>query len=124
MGNDDEMHDDAVQALDDANERRDPVYLSPMSAWEIGMLAHKGRFSSPLTPADWFTRFVETGGFATTSMNAQMLIASSFLPGEPPRDPVDRILIATARREGLTLITRDQKILNYGEAGHISVLPC
>ncbi|MHA1523501.1 MAG: type II toxin-antitoxin system VapC family toxin [Alphaproteobacteria bacterium] len=124
MGNEDQMHDASVLALDQASARREPVYLSPMSAWEIGMLASRGRFTSPLSPLDWFNRFVKTGGFAMTAMDAQMLIDSSFLPGNPPRDPVDRIIIATVRREGLTLITRDKAILEYGEAGHISVLAC
>jgi PIN domain nuclease of toxin-antitoxin system len=53
-----------------------------------------------------------------------VLIASSFLPGSPPSDPIDRIIIATARENDLTLVTRDRKILAYGEAGYISVLKC
>jgi PIN domain nuclease of toxin-antitoxin system len=52
------------------------------------------------------------------------LIASSFLPGKPPRDPADRIIAATARDLGATLITRDRALLGYGTQGHLSVAEC
>jgi PIN domain nuclease of toxin-antitoxin system len=44
--------------------------------------------------------------------------------GNPPKDPVDRILIATARRHRWKLITRDRRILDYGARGFVSVLAC
>jgi PIN domain nuclease of toxin-antitoxin system len=52
------------------------------------------------------------------------LIASSFLPGAPPRDPADRILLATARDLGATLTTRDRLLLKYGEEDQVSTIPC
>lgn len=39
-------------------------------------------------------------------------------------DPIDRILIATAREHDLTIITRDRAILAYGAAGHVKTLAC
>ncbi|CAN5332073.1 hypothetical protein BH10PSE7_BH10PSE7_32170 [soil metagenome] len=57
-------------------------------------------------------------------MTAEVFLLSCQLPGEPPRDPIDRLIIATAREGGLTLITRDHSILAYGRAGHIRVLAC
>ena len=50
--------------------------------------------------------------------------SSSFLPGKPPRDPSDRIIAATARDLGCTLLTRDRELLNYAEQGHIRVVEC
>ena len=44
------------------------------------------------------------------------------LPGSPPADPADRMLIATARRRGLTLVTADRRILDYAAAGHVQVI--
>jgi PIN domain nuclease of toxin-antitoxin system len=57
-------------------------------------------------------------------MSPDLLIAASFLPGKPPRDPADRIIAATARDYGCTLVTRDRALLAYGEQGHIRVLAC
>jgi PIN domain nuclease of toxin-antitoxin system len=57
-------------------------------------------------------------------LSPEILIAASFLPGKPPRDPADRILLATARDLGATLITRDRALLAYGADGHVSVVEC
>jgi PIN domain nuclease of toxin-antitoxin system len=58
------------------------------------------------------------------ALSPEILIASSFLPGEPPSDPADRILLATARDLGAMLVTRDRAILAYGESGQVSTLAC
>jgi PIN domain nuclease of toxin-antitoxin system len=57
-------------------------------------------------------------------LSPDILIAPSFLPGEPPRDPADRIILATARDLGATLITRDRLLLKYGENGQVSTIAC
>ena len=124
MGEDDALSDAAVAALDAANDRGEQVAISPISAWEIGMLAAKGTFASPLLPAAWFSRFVSGGNYSLPVLSPEVLIESSFLPGKPPNDPIDRIIIATARQHDLTLVTRDRKIIDYGVAGHVSVIEC
>ena len=43
-------------------------------------------------------------------------------PGQPHGDPADRFLIAAARTQGLILATRDESIIDYGNAGHVRVL--
>jgi PIN domain nuclease of toxin-antitoxin system len=53
-----------------------------------------------------------------------VLIASSFLPDIAVKDPADRILVATARELGLTLMTRDRALLAYAEAGHVKAVGC
>jgi len=57
-------------------------------------------------------------------MSPDLLIASSFLPGEPPRDPADRIMLATARDLGAALVTRDRALLDYGGQGHVKIVAC
>jgi len=44
------------------------------------------------------------------------------VPGNMHRDPSDRILVATAREHGLTLLTRDRDLLAYRRKGHLNVL--
>ena len=124
MGENDALSDAAVSALDSAADRSEQVAISPISAWEIGMLASKGRFASPIPPGQWFARFVSGGNYRLPSLSPDVLIGSSFLPGKPPNDPIDRIIIATARDNGLTLITRDRAIIDYGAAGHVNVIEC
>lgn len=124
MGKNDAMSDESVAALDAAADRNEAVAISAISAWEIGMLSSKGRFASTLYPQAWFDDFVRGGNFRIAPLPPEVLIASSYLPGEPPKDPIDRIIIASARHEKLTLVTRDRPILQYARAGHIRVIEC
>jgi PIN domain nuclease of toxin-antitoxin system len=57
-------------------------------------------------------------------LSNDIAIAASHLPGPLHGDPADRLLIATARDLGMPLVTRDRKIIDYAEAGHVSVLVC
>jgi PIN domain nuclease of toxin-antitoxin system len=63
-------------------------------------------------------------GVRLADLSPELLIASSYLPGKPPKDPMDRIIAATARELGATLITRDRTLLAYGKQGHIAVVEC
>jgi PIN domain nuclease of toxin-antitoxin system len=112
---------DLLKAADDAGHA---TYISPISAWEVGQLASRGRVQLLITPQRWFARLFEAKGVQLAEMSPDVLIASSFLPGKPPRDPADRILLATARELGATLVTRDRAILAYGESGQVRTLAC
>lgn len=100
------------------------VFVSPISAWELGLLASASRIVLTTPPARWFHLFVHRRGVALAAMTPDILIASSFLPGVLHRDPADRILCATARECGQTIVTRDRKILDYAAAGHCRALAC
>ena len=95
-----------------------------MSAWEIAMLVAKGKMALAVNPDIWFERFCDLPGVALAAMPTSVLIASTTLPGTPPADPVDRILVASAREFGYTLVTRDGHLLKYGDAGHVQVIGC
>ena len=99
-------------------------YVSPITAWEVGSLTSRGRLQLLIRPERWFANLFEIPGVKLAGMSADLLIASSYLPGKPPRDPFDRIIAATARDLGATLITRDRALLDYGEQGHVRVVEC
>ena len=101
-----------------------PTYVSPITAWEIGLLAARKRLQMITTPERWFADILALPLMNLAPMPPDFLIASSFLPGKPPRDPADRIVAATARNLGATLITRDRVLLDYGEQGYMSVVEC
>lgn len=101
-----------------------PAYVSPITAWEMGMLASRGRLQLLVRPERWFANLFEVPGVKLADMSPELLIASSYLPGKPPNDPTDRIIAATARELGATLITRDRELLRYGAQGHVAVMEC
>lgn len=114
----------SVQALRDLNEQGGLLFLSPISAWEIGLLVARGRLQLQMSAQSWFAKASEAPGVKLAGMLPDVLIASSFLPGKPPRDPADRIIAATARELGARLVTRDKVLLDYGKQGHVNVLKC
>jgi PIN domain nuclease of toxin-antitoxin system len=115
---------DARAAIARALEADEPVFVSPISAWEIGFLAARGRISLQMSPAKWFERFLRAPGVFLAGMAPEVLIASSFLPGARPADPADRIIAATAREYGYRVVTRDRKLLAYAESGNCLALVC
>jgi PIN domain nuclease of toxin-antitoxin system len=114
----------AVDAMTVARREGVPSYISPITAWEIGMLTSHGRLQLLIAPERWFSNLFDAPGVQLADLSPNVLIASSFLPGKPPKDPIDRILAATAREMGATLLTRDRSLLNYGDQGHLAVLAC
>jgi PIN domain nuclease of toxin-antitoxin system len=115
---------EALRALNKAHAADQFVYVSPITAWEIGLLVARGRLTTIIKPQLWFERVLDLPYMRLADMSPDLLIASSFLPGDPPRDPADRIIVATAREYGYTLMTRDQALLTYAEQGHIQAVGC
>jgi len=99
-----------------------PAYVSPISAWELGLLAAGNRISLTMPPTRWFQQFMTRSGLTLADLTPEILVASSFLPGALHRDPADRIICATAREHGFTVVTRDRRILDYAAAGHCRAL--
>lgn len=114
----------ARKAIGFAAEKSEPLYVSPITAWERGMLVAKGRVASRLSPKEWFARVLDHPLIALAEMTIDILTDASFLPGPVHGDPADRILIATARKLDLTLVTHDRPILRYAALGHLSALEC
>jgi PIN domain nuclease of toxin-antitoxin system len=98
--------------------------VSPISAWEIGTLAASGRATFGMSPFAWFQASTSRARLQETDLTAQILIASTDLPHLDHRDPADRIIIATAREFGYRIVTRDRKILDYADKGHVMALAC
>lgn len=120
----DELSRSAAQKLHEAARTGAATYVSPITAWEVGLLVARNRLNLGATPQRWFARILATPNVYLTELSPDILLASSFLPGNPPRDPADRILLATARYLGATLVTRDRAILAYGESGQVNTLAC
>ncbi|HVZ69637.1 MAG TPA: type II toxin-antitoxin system VapC family toxin [Rhizomicrobium sp.] len=124
IGDNEWLKPQAIEAIDTSSDQGRPVYLSPITAWEIGLLAKKGRFKSSLTPRRWLDRLLSFREIALCELTSEVLLESSFLPGDLHRDPADRIIAATAREYGYTVITRDRALLDYAAAGHLRALEC
>ena len=124
IARDEPLREPAASALTDLHAEDGRLAVSPITAWEVAMLVAKGRMALSLSPEIWFDGICAIPGVALAGMPPPVLIASCSLPGSPPADPADRILAATARAFGYTLVTRDRHLLDYGSEGHIQVMGC
>lgn len=109
---------DAVQRA----SARGGLLVSAISVWEVALLEAKGRvrFSTPVE--EWVRRGLAAPGVRMAELSPETLVESTRLPGEPHGDPADRMLIATARRTGAALVTRDTAILAYARSGYVPVV--
>jgi PIN domain nuclease of toxin-antitoxin system len=118
------VSDEFLREVQRAETADHSIYVSPISAWEIGMLVSRGRMSLPTAPERWFASLLQAPALRLANLPPNVLIAASYLPGSPPSDPADRILAATAREYGYTLVTRDRPLLGYAAQGHLQSLMC
>jgi PIN domain nuclease of toxin-antitoxin system len=114
----------ANEALTRSYQNGLPTLVSPITAWEVGLLAARNRFVSTMSPLTWFRRLMSLPNLQLSDMPPEVLLGSSLMPGDPPRDPADRVIVATAREFGLTVMTRDRAILRYAKEGHVHALEC
>ena len=90
---------------------RDPVWLSVVSTWELVTKEQKGKLRLPPT----FEQDMRSTGFIRLDVDLSHVIDYRNLPRHHA-DPFDRMLIAQARVEGLTLITADKRFAQYDVA--------
>ena len=91
------------------SEGQNTIFLSAASAWEIAIKREMGKLEIPAVD---LVEVVEKEGFLRLSMDISHCVRAGALP-EIHKDPFDRILIAQAQIEGLTIITSDEKFHHY-----------
>jgi PIN domain nuclease of toxin-antitoxin system len=87
--------------------------IASISMWEFAMMVSTGKVEIRIPPDQWLEQAVNKTGLEVLDLSPKVASESCNLPGEFHKDPADRIIVATARINNLTLITKDKKIINY-----------
>ena len=104
-------------------EQSESIQVSIISVWEIALLENKGRVVLPLPISEWISQALAPPTVQLVGLEHPLVVIDSCrLPGRFHADPADRFLVATARATGATLMTRDEKIIEYGTQGHVKVM--
>jgi len=88
--------------------RHGGVAVSAISLWELSWLLSTGRIQSYGTVENSIYMLLE--GVTVRPITPAIAALAMQFPNDYPRDPADRLIGATARAEGLTLVTGDEKI--------------
>jgi PIN domain nuclease of toxin-antitoxin system len=70
----------------------------------------------------WVNEALTKPGISLMPLTSEIAIESSNLPGNLHGDPADRIIAATARAWNATLLTKDQRLIEYSRQRHLRVL--
>jgi len=97
------------------------ILVSEISLWEIAMLQSKGRIQLSEPLISWLEKSINAPGIRAINLSTQIITESVNLPGDFHSDPSDRLIVASARVNGATLVTQDQQIQKYGKNGYIKV---
>ena len=106
-----------AKAIDLAS-RQDRLAVSAITPWEIGLLDSKKRIILHKEPLAWIREVLAQPGLSLIPLEPEIAVASSRLPFDMHPDPADRILVATARHLGATLVTADANLLKLAKKGH------
>jgi PIN domain nuclease of toxin-antitoxin system len=109
-----------------AAERR--LLVSAASVWEIALKAQKGELLINGDLRAWLRDQRRFPGVRVLPVTGSLSIEATALPEwirksdkKPHKDPNDRFIVATARRQNAVLVTRDKMMIDYAKQGHVRV---
>jgi PIN domain nuclease of toxin-antitoxin system len=90
----------------------EPLFVSAITAFEIGLKHRKGRLSLPMKADVWYEQALSFHGVGEIQVSGRIAARSTMLP-DLHSDPCDRIIVATAQLQDLTVLTPDDYIKAY-----------
>lgn len=93
---------------------RQPVLVSDVSLFEVAQLVERGRLKLGRPLAEWLREATLPPHVERVGITPEIAAETAVLPPTFHRDPIDRLLVATARVVGATLVTRDEAIIESG----------
>jgi PIN domain nuclease of toxin-antitoxin system len=112
----------AVKQKISVAQREGKLVICSISLWEIAMLNHKKRINVYEPIKNFLKSITNIDGLAVSDLSSEIAAESILLMDDFHGDPADRIIVATTKILGATLLTRDKKILSWAKSGHIKCL--
>jgi PIN domain nuclease of toxin-antitoxin system len=89
------------------------IIVSAISAWEIAMLVEREKLVLSMDVGSWLATVSAIEAVRFVPVDPEIAVKSVELPGEFHKDPADRMIVATARKLAVPLVTKDEKIRTY-----------
>lgn len=102
-----------ARALLTRAESRDAIRISPVTLFEVMALHTVGRLQLTRSPDEWIRQGIASAPVRIAELSPAIAIDAGRIPRDVLADPVDRLLVSTAREMEATFLTADDRILNY-----------
>lgn len=102
----------AQREVVESADEESPLLVSDISLWEVATLCSLGRIHLATPLREWLDKAVAPPLVRRQGISPAVAAELAALPDSFHRDPADRILVATARVLGVTLLTRDRRIID------------
>ena len=102
-----------VRSLLSTPKRYEELLLSAISPWEFSKLLEKGRIGISCDPEEWIAEALDMPKLRLVPLSPTVAYRSTSLPQPFNEDPADQIIVATARDENATILTKDKIIQKY-----------
>ncbi len=102
-----------VKRLIEDVAKYEEILLSAISPWEFSKLLEKGKLGISCDPEDWLTTALEMPKLRVVQLSPMLAYRSTTLPQPFHNDPADQIIVASAREENATILTKDENIRAY-----------
>ena len=89
------------------------LWISLISVWEVAKKVEKRQLVLDRPVDQWLDEAMTVHGLGVWEITRPILVHSCELPQPFHGDPADQILVATARRQGAVMVTKDQQIRRY-----------
>jgi len=88
----------------------DGVAIADVTIWELAFLLARGVIRTHSTIENTVQNFVTRSRVSVKPITAEIAALATQFPEDYPKDPIDKLIGATARAEGIALVTRDERI--------------
>lgn len=94
-------------------EAEDAIRVSTASVFEVTALHTAGRLRLARAPEQWAREALDLTGIRVAPLSADIAVDAGMIPRAALADPLDRLLVATARQLDAMFLTADVRILNF-----------
>ena len=98
------------------------IYLSTASIFELAALHTAGRVHLALPIETWVDESIERARLRLADITRAIAVDGGLIPITALSDPIDRMLVASARHLDVPLVTRDGPILDYARTGQVRTI--
>jgi PIN domain nuclease of toxin-antitoxin system len=103
-------------------EAREAIRVSPVTLFELAALHTSGRLRLSRALEQWVGDSVDAAGVRIAELTPSVAIDAGSIPRAALSDPLDRLLVSTARHLDAVFVTADRRILEYAsETGNVRV---